>query len=184
MKTLTVSSVNVAGNNVTITASISDANYTQAAQQVTIADYPNNPNWSRLIQLSGQAQFIKRYGSNSVAIPVSSIALMAYSIENSLTYAPYISSQPNNTSAAAPNAASFAVTVDSEVPVTYFWRYANTANYANNTWGNVSGGVYSNGTSAAMNISNSAGLNGYHYQCTISSTIGNTVSDAALLTVT
>lgn len=95
-----------------------------------------------------------------------------------------IGTQPSNASVTAPAAASFTVaatTVPTGGTITYNWQVSTDSG---STWGNASGGVYSNNTTATLGISNSTGLNGYQYRVQLSATGATTVtSTAATLTV-
>jgi hypothetical protein len=94
-----------------------------------------------------------------------------------------ISAQPANESVTAPAAASFSVTASTNDggTLSYQWEVDDGGGYVNAT-----GGVYSNDTTATLDISDSTGLNGYLYRCVISSTGGSAdiTSSAATLTVT
>jgi hypothetical protein len=85
MKSLTFDKIEVNGNQVTITGTISDKQFTQHTQQTTIMDFPKkNPFHVRHIQLSNQAQFLKRYGSNSFALENCEFTKLGEAIEPSL----------------------------------------------------------------------------------------------------
>lgn len=92
-----------------------------------------------------------------------------------------IQTQPSNASVTAPAATSF--TVSSTGATGYQWqvRPATGGQYQNIT----NGGVYTNATTATLNISNSTGLNGYRYRCQVANTTAGSagVSNYALLTV-
>jgi hypothetical protein len=93
-----------------------------------------------------------------------------------------IGTQPANSSVTAPAAASFTVVATGTTP-TYQWqlRTGGLGSYANVS----NGGVYTNATTATLNISNSTGLNGNVYRCVVTNSGGTAVvkSKGALLTV-
>ena len=143
MKTLTISTVTVAGTDVTIEGTLSDVTYTQPAQQVTIADRPaGNTVWTRAIQMTDEALMCKRYGSTPFAMGVTSFAMLAFTVEPDLTWPIEITTQPSTPAAFAPNGtlhADLTVVVSSnEVTTTYQWQesaselsgYANVADDA------------------------------------------------------
>ena len=92
-----------------------------------------------------------------------------------------ITTNPSNSSVTAPAAASFTVAATGATNYQWQLRPAAGGQYANIT----NGGVYTNATTATLNISNSTGLNGNRYRCVVlNSTAGaSATSTAALLTV-
>lgn len=96
-----------------------------------------------------------------------------------------IGTQPANASVTAPAATSFTVaaTTNDGGSLSYQWQISTDGGV---NWANVSnGGVYTNATTATLNISNSTGLNTRQYRCRVSSSLAAPVatSNAALLTV-
>lgn len=95
-----------------------------------------------------------------------------------------IGTQPSSATVTAPAAASFTVaaTVTNGATRSYQWQVkVGAAAFTNIT----NGGVYSNATTATLNISNSTGLNGNQYRCVVSATGGavSVNSNSATLTV-
>ena len=91
--------------------------------------------------------------------------------------APVISVQPTPATSCTGIGASFTITATGGT-LTYQWQ-----SNASGTFKNLSnGGVYSNVTTATMDISNVAGLNGLYFQCVVTG-CGSTLSNSALLTV-
>lgn len=92
---------------------------------------------------------------------------------------PVITSQPVNSAICAGNNTSFSVTATGTA-LTYQWQ-VNTGT----GWNNITnGGVYSNATTATINLTNvPAGYNGYQYRCIVTSEGCNTTSNGATLTV-
>jgi len=92
-----------------------------------------------------------------------------------------ITTNPSNSTVTAPAAASF--TVVSAGATSFQWqvRTGGAGQYTNIT----NGGVYTNATTATLNISNSTGLNGNRYRCQVFNSTNNAAatSTAALLTV-
>jgi hypothetical protein len=91
---------------------------------------------------------------------------------------------PGERNVAAPTATTFTV-VASATPtavISYQWQVkVGAAAYVNV----VNGGVYTNATTATLNISNTTGLGGNRYRCVITATNANPkTSTGALLTVT
>ncbi len=96
-----------------------------------------------------------------------------------------IGTQPANASVTAPAATSFTVaaTTNDGGSLSYQWQISTDLGV---TWGNVSnGGVYTNATTATLNISNSTGLNTRRYRCLVSSSLAapQATSNSATLTV-
>ena len=89
--------------------------------------------------------------------------------------------QPSDWSSCSGNATSVTVGSPSNV-AGYHWQ-VNTGSGFNDI---SNGGVYSNATTATLNISDPAGFNGYSYQCVLNGTspCSNVTSSAATLSVT
>lgn len=83
------------GEVATIMATVSDETFTLPARQVTVAEYPSgNPNFSRAHRISDAAFFVLRAGSNTVALLLTAMSKIAVALETSLTFAPFINTQP------------------------------------------------------------------------------------------
>ena len=132
------------------------------------------------------------YIFNNASIPVltviDNILAWAYTVYASLDYIvtqttnPQIITQPANTAVTAPAATSFTVVASGSGTLSYQWNVSINSGV---TWSVASGGVYSGGTTSQLSISNSTGLNGYQYQCVVTSSItsNSVASAAATLTV-
>jgi len=95
---------------------------------------------------------------------------------------PSITGQPVAQTICEGNNTSFSITTPG-AGLTYQWQLSTDGG---STWTNqADGGVYSNMTTATMNITNaSAGMNSYQYHCVVSGTYTlAAISDAATLTV-
>ena len=93
--------------------------------------------------------------------------------------APDITEQPKSISTCSGFSASFSLTVTGS-SLAYQWQSNAGGTYQNLT----NGGVYSNVTSATLDISNVTGLNGISYECIITGCDSSvTISNPALLTV-
>ncbi len=96
-----------------------------------------------------------------------------------MTWPPIIVAQPNNTNVSDNSAAAFQVTASAEISISYKWQISTDSG---GNWSNVSdAGVYTNSATNHLNISNSHGLNAKQYRCFTSDTVGNTISNAAIL---
>lgn len=87
--------------------------------------------------------------------------------------------QPENDTACSGGTAQFSV-VTSGGPYTYQWQVSTTG--TGGTYNNISTGPYSGITSATLNITNTAGLNGYAYRVNVTSG-STTASNGATLLV-
>ena len=104
------------------------------------------------------------------------------SVAATLSLDPNITTQPSNVSVAHPAPASFSVVATGKTALSYQWQLSTDSGV---TWNNqANGGVYSNMTTATMNISVSTGLNGNQYRCNVTDSNGTVASSAATLTVT
>lgn len=94
---------------------------------------------------------------------------------------PDITTEPSNLTVTAPAAASFTVVANGIPAPTYQWQISNDSGA---TWSNLTNtGVYTNVTTATMNISNSTGLNGKYYRCLVTNSVGTSTTTNAILTV-
>ena len=93
-----------------------------------------------------------------------------------------VTGQPSNSTICAGSNTSFSVSATG-ASVTYQWQLSTAG--AGGPWNNISnGGVYSNVTTATLNITGAtAGMDGYQYRCVISSACTPINSSAAILTV-
>lgn len=99
-----------------------------------------------------------------------------------ITTDPAITTQPSSISVAHPAAASFTVVAAGQSSITYQWQHSTDGG---STWNNLSNsGVFSNVTTATMNISDSTGLNATQYRCNATDRNGVVTSSAAIFTVT
>lgn len=90
---------------------------------------------------------------------------------------PSITSQPSNQSNICPNnGISFSIVANNAD--TYQWQENSGSGFVDIT----NGGIYSNTTSATLNITNvSVGMNGYQYRCIASNNDGDAISNSATL---
>lgn len=94
--------------------------------------------------------------------------------------APSITSNPSNASTCSTSGTSFTVAGNNS-PTSYTWQVNNGGGYVNIP----NGGIYSTATTATLNISSTAGLNGYLYRAIANNGCGSSsASTAATLTVT
>lgn len=99
----------------------------------------------------------------------------------SITVDPDVTSGPANLTVTAPAAATFTVVAFGLTALSYQWQLSTDGGA---TWGDLTNtGVYTNVTTATLNISNSTGLNTNQYRCTVHDTAGTIHSNAAILTV-
>lgn len=163
------------------TASNSVTNYTDPPVGLQIVGQVPIPTYARQLRISPNGITFTN-GTNTVAISLQNAFLLAInSGDVGLAYQPYFTTQPSSHSIAAPTATSFTVVVSSDIALTYNWQVSTNGG---SSWSNASGGVYTNNTTATLNISNSTGLNGYLYRCQVTNTLGTTTSNNATLTVT
>lgn len=144
-----------------------------------------NPNYTRLIQLDNSVvAFSKRIGnlSYTAVIQLSDILPAILALVPQLTWPPIIVTQPSSTTVVAPAIAAFTVLATSEITISYQWQISTDS--GSNFTDLTNSGVYSNVTTATMNISNSTGLNTNQYRCVCTNGSGSKTTDAATLTVT
>ena len=96
---------------------------------------------------------------------------------------PSISSQPSNSSICEGANTSFSVTATGTAPLTYQWQVSTDAGVSYSPLAN--GGVYSNVTTATMNITGATvGMNNYRYRCVVTGQCAPpATSNGAILTV-
>lgn len=97
----------------------------------------------------------------------------AYELQAAL---PVVTNQPTDKAVCGTSATSFSVTAT--FAVSYQWQVKVGAGAFTNL---TNGGVYSNVTSATMNISNVSGLSGNQYRCVVTNGVGSVNSNAATL---
>jgi len=105
----------------------------------------------------------------------------ATSASSSLTVisSPSITSSPASASVTTSGTATF-VAGASGTGLSYQWQVNSGSGFAN-----VSGGVYSGGTTATLSVTNpSLTMNSYSYQCVVSNSCGTATTNIATLTVT
>lgn len=96
-----------------------------------------------------------------------------------------ITVQPVNRSVTAPTGTTFAVTSTASgaySALTYLWQVSDDEG---DTWATATGGVYTNGNTATLSLSDSTGLDGYQYRviCGTDTSNTNAISSAVTLTV-
>ena len=103
MTVITITSVtkdSPGAGQVTIVGTYATSSFTQPAQQTSIGETPaGNSSFSRTHRLTSEAVQILRNGATGVALPITSMATIGYSMEASLTYAPKFTTQPSNMTA-------------------------------------------------------------------------------------
>jgi len=88
---------------------------------------------------------------------------------------------PTDQSVTAPAAVTFTITAFGLTPLSYQWQLSTDGG---TTWGDLTNsGVYSTVTTATLHISDSTGLDGNKYRCTVTDTAGTIHSTAGTLTV-
>jgi hypothetical protein len=140
------------------------------------------PGWNRYREWSNNAGEPRYAVDVLVAMTVANATSGDASDDTIVGDAVYaIGTQPVAVSVTAPAVASF--TVVAPTPSAYQWQLRTPAGsgYTNIT----NGGVYTNATTATLNISNSTGLNGNRYRCVVLNGAGtaSATSRGALLTV-
>lgn len=137
----------------------------------------SNPSFARQVLLTQQGVLITKNNA-TVGFLMSDVLAAAANILPSLTWPPWIQTQPSNNTAVQPTPISFASLINSEVSsLTYQWQ-VSTDN--GSSWSNVSnGGVYSNATTNTLNISNNAGLSGDFFRVAATNSSGSSNSNAA-----
>lgn len=150
-------------------------------QQITILD-TTNPRFLRNLIISNQGVRGVR-GTVAAGMLTADIFSALVTLEPSLAYPPFFTTQPVAATVSYSDATSFTVVVSSELSVTYQWQVSTDSG---STWSNLSNaGVYTNTTTATLNISSVSGLHNNQYRCvaTQATTSAVTNSASALLTV-
>jgi hypothetical protein len=94
--------------------------------------------------------------------------------------APGIATSPIAAITCNNNSASFSVAANGTSPLSYQWQVNSGAGFLNIN----NGGVYSNATTATLNITGAtSAINSYQYRCVVTNACGNITSSAATLTV-
>jgi hypothetical protein len=129
---------------------------------------------------------IVKRGSYAVNFKLSDLASAAVGIEPGLTYAPVISTQPANTSAATGATSAFTVVASGEFDATYTLTYQwQVSSDSGATWTDLTDdATYDDITTDNMGINDVTGLDGYYYRCLVTNDSGTTASNSAVLTVT
>lgn len=106
-----------------------DQDFAIQPQQITVNNYSEgNPRWSRWIRTSTEAIFVGRNGATAVALETEGLVQLAFTLEDDLTYAPRITTQPADDSCVASStAADFTVVSESESTSTKQWQYETKA---------------------------------------------------------
>lgn len=153
-----------------------------AGTSVSYSVNPVTPGNSTVVTLSGLATVAP--GTYNVTITGTAgtevkTVVLTY-IVNAGT-GPAITSQPAVQTVCAGANASFSIV--SAAATSFQWQLSTTG--AGGPWSNVNnGGVYSNATTATLNITGvTAGMDTYQYRCVASVICGSTNSNAAILTV-
>lgn len=165
-------------NTITLTATGSPAGTSVSF----IPDNTPTPGQSRTVRLTGTASL----AAGSYPITVTGTATGATNQTANLSYiinpgtAPAITAQPANQAICAGSNTSFSITSASATG--FQWQFSIDGG---TTYNNVTnGGVYSNATTATLNITGAtAGMNTYRYRCIASTICGSTTSAAGILTV-
>lgn len=93
------------------------------SRQVSVGQFPvNNPNFSRILQISDEYVFVKN-GTYAVAIPLTTIVALALTQELGLTWTPpVILSQPANVATTTTVKGTITASIGSERAMTYAWK--------------------------------------------------------------
>lgn len=154
----------------------------QPSQRVTIAQFPaTNPSFSRSIQISEDYLFIKR-GTYNFAIPLTDLAGIAVAEVPGLSYAPFITGEPDDANCVANTSnASFVVTANSESTLSYAWRENNGSAWSANL---TTAGIYDVTVAGRLVVTPTTNAqDGYGYLCILYNSAGSTNSREAILTV-
>lgn len=139
-----------------------------------------NPTYPRIFRMDNQFVTLSRLGT-VVGISLESLAEAFVQIAPTLTWPPWIQTQPTNKFPSPTGPCSFSVVVNSELTVTYQWQVS--ANQGS-SWSNVSnGGVYSGATTATLTIASASGLNGYFYRCNMTNASGSTTTNVVGISI-
>ncbi|WP_171606370.1 beta strand repeat-containing protein [Limnovirga soli] len=91
-----------------------------------------------------------------------------------------IGANPSTVTVTSPAGANFAVANITGAVTGYQWQVSTDGGF---NWSNISGGVYTGETTAALAISSSTGLNGNQYRCVITGSCSSATSSGATLVV-
>jgi hypothetical protein len=161
--------------------SSNQSNYTPngVIQQVSIQSSPANYQaFARAVQVSQDVVQVVR-ANYGVCFPVSQLVSLAITYEPNLSYAPIITTEPTAVTDSGDASVNFTTVVNSELALTYQWKYSSDGV----SYSNATGGVYSNGTTATLTVNPITGLTGYYYKCTCTNANDSTDTDAVQLTV-
>jgi hypothetical protein len=165
---------------------INTALNTIPANQTTIGQFPpDNPNWSRAVQLNSQYVFVKR-GANGIAFLVEDLVKIAVSQVPALSWPPIYSTQPTNQSCVHNSTSATFTIVDgpSESPVTaHQWQYQVAGMWHNITSSTpINGCVYSGyDTTSLVCTPTTIGQNGVYHRCTATNLSGTSATNTAVL---
>lgn len=165
------------GEAVTLTGTVADATYAQAAQRVTVEDtISSNPNWSRAIEVTDEVIKFKRNGATAAAVALpDSLSIVAYTLEPTLTFAPRITTQPEDITTPSGDSISASLVAVSETDETYLW-YVNAK---------ATGSLTSTGVNVSDGDTVTVGSVTYTFKTTLTPTAGQVLigadADASLL---
>jgi hypothetical protein len=162
--------------------SLSAVSGVPAGTTVTFSPNPVNPGASSTVSLNNA----NTLAAGSYTITVQGTALLAPTQTTTVTFTinpgagPAISSQPANQTICAGANTLFSITATGATA--FQWQLSTDGGITFNTITN--GGVYSNTTTATLNIAGAtAGMNTYRYRCVAFTLCGSTNSASAILTV-
>lgn len=159
--------------------STSSIPFTAPVQRVTLLD-SSNPQFLRQVMVSNDGVRIIR-GQYTIQFPMQQLFQAAISASPSMSWAPYIITNPVSQTAASSSASYFNITASAESPITYQW-YSQAS-------GSIGFGVVSSSapylgeTSSSLFINPCTGLDQFQYLCVASDVSGQTTSSIATLTV-
>lgn len=176
------------GEAVTVVGTVADTTPGQPAKIVTINEYQSgNTSWSRAHRVTNDTIQCLR-GTTVVGMLLTAWAKIAYTLENTLTYAPKINTQPSQSpSTVGHSGASATLNVSdasSELAATYQWQYSADGV---TSWTNASGtgAGYSGGTTAILTLTpTDTTHHGYSVRCQITNARGTSTTASAILTIT
>lgn len=200
MKTVTVASVSAVAGGGGATVSLTSGQFAivctapdttlgQPAQQITVGERPaGNLSWTRNMQLTDEAVKCQRYGSNSVALLLTSWAKVCVALEPSLTFPVVIATAPTTqTCVHASTTATFElVLTENELPSTYQWQECSTVDGTYSDVANVTDVVsYTGGTTDTLVVTpTTTDRDGYYYKCVVTNANGDIETIPVALEVT
>ena len=182
---LASASINVTANTITITYTSTGGNATNDRDQLTISGIE-----VRGTTISSTGNIYRSGGTGTInglvagaTPPIGSTTLTNTLTSNLSAASPSITVSPSNTSTSVGGNASFTV-AGSNGPTSYIWEVSTNGG---GSWTTVSnGGVYSNATTATLNITGATfSMNGYLYRARATNGCGTSGNSSnATLTVT